>query len=508
MDAEMTTRTGVTAFCFILVACPIGAAEMFVDQTIAGKCADYSAQSRACGGGDRTAFATLPEALASLRPGDTLLLRAGEYGQIKPEVSGTPTDPIEIRGAAGEQVTVTTEGEVALWLIDRSDIRIADIDVIDVEGFGRLQNSTGIVIDNVRFSKAVASGTTGSLKFVRSTLNRVMNSSFDDGSDLLLLQDDSDRNVLTGNSFGSASHSTISIRCSSQNVIRDNDFDNPDQKAMELFDCEGVSDAPVRTDDARRNLIERNRFSGTAPAGQSHYFNAIQHGGQENIVRHNVFVRNLGGGVNYQFYGEESLFVYGNRLYNNTFYENRCYAIIGQRGSSRRFFDNRVTNNLLYRNSDCHGRGGRQVSIENGKQVILLENAEPKDDPGFADASAGNFNLRPESSQIDAGSFVAKASQSGTGTELAVDDAKWFYDGFRIDGEAGDHIRIEGQSAAVPVTAIDYESNTLTLASSASWRRGDGVHPAFAGDAPDMGAFEHAAPQPAAEHGDGPEPDQ
>ena len=62
---------------------------------------------------------------------------------------------------------------------------------------------------------------------------------------------------------------------------------------------EGVSDAPVRLDDARRNLIEFNRFLGTAPAGRNHKYNAIQHGGQQNIVRYNLFRDNLGGGVNY-----------------------------------------------------------------------------------------------------------------------------------------------------------------------------------------------------------------
>ena len=490
---NMIVRLSVAAVFIGVFAHAAPSAELFVDGTIAADCADYSPESRSCGDGESKAFPTPGRAMSILRPGDTLFFRSGSYGQLKPEVSGTPADPIEIRAASGEQVTITTDGEVALWLIDRSDVRIADFAVTDVEGFGRLENSTRIVIDNVRFDNAAASGTTGSLKLVRSTLNRVLNSSFDNGSDLLVLQDDSDRNVLSGNTFGRASHSLISIRCSSQNVIRNNDFRNPDQKAMEIYDCEGVSDAPVRLDDARRNVVELNRFSGTAPAGQSHYFNAIQHGGQESIVRHNVFTGNLGGGVNYQFYGDESLFVYGNRLYNNTFYDNRCYAIIGQSGASKRFSDNRVTNNLLYQNTDCRG-GSRQVSLKNGRQVVLQNNAEVRSDPGFVDAVGGDLKLLAGSSQIDSGSFVAKAATTGSGTTLPVDDANWFYDGFDIAGEAGDLIQIEGQSVAIRVLEIDYATDTLTLASSANWRRGDGVHLAFVGEAPDMGAFEYAAP--------------
>lgn len=484
-----TPRGRVSIAAAIIAACfdVASSAELFVDPGIAATCDDYARSSRACGDGGAKAFPSIVPALGSLEPGDVLYLRAGRYGQLKVETSGTPSAPIEIRGTPGEEVTITG-GEVALWLIDRSDVLIANLSIADVEGFGRLENSTRIVIENVTFAGAAASGTTGALKLVRSPMNRIVGSRFDDGSDLLLLQDDSDRNVLSGNTFGRAGHSLISIRCSSHNVIRDNVFDNPDQKALEIFDCEGVSDAPVRLDDTKRNLVEFNHFRGTAAAGQSHYFNAIQHGGQWNIVRYNLFTGNLGGGVNYQYYGNESLFVYGNRLYNNTFYENRCYAIIGQSGSSREFFDNRATNNLMYANSGCEGGRG-QVSIKSGRQVILKGNAEVDNDPGFEDAPAGDFRLRPDSRQVDAGAFVARATADGAGTTLPVDDSSWFYDGFGIAGEAGDLIMIEGQATPVRIVAVDEENDILQLADPMRWRRGDGVHPAFTGKRPDNGAF-------------------
>ena len=143
-----------------------------------------------------------------------------------------------------------------------------------------------------------------------------------------------------------------------------------------------LCDAPVRLDDTKRNLLEKNRFYGTPPARRDYYFNAIQHGGQKNIVRNNAFTNNRGGGVNYQYYADESIFVYGNRLYNNTFYENDCYAIIGQSGRRNRFYDNRVVNNLLFRNRDCDG-GSRQTSIRDRGAVILSNNGQTKKDPGF-----------------------------------------------------------------------------------------------------------------------------
>ena len=466
------------------------AATRYVDTTLSGTCAaSYDPATRACSGGSATAYASLGAGLAAVAPGDTLMLRGGTYGQLEVQNSGSAAQPIVIEPYNGEAVTINAGSSVALWIIGKSDVTLRNFDVVNSEGFGRLEDSTRITIDGIDFRTAGASGTTGALKFVRSTYSRVTNSSFDEGSDLLLLQDDSDFNVLEGNTFGGAGHSLISIRCASNNVIRDNEFDNPFQKAMELFDCEGVSDAPVRFDDARRNVIERNRFYGTAASGQDNDYNAIQHGGQNTIVRYNAFAGNLGGGVNYQYYSDESEFVYGNRLYNNTFYGNECYAIIGQTGTASQFYDNRVMNNLLYQNTNCSG-GGAQVRIEDSSSVILSGNLLATSNPGFVNAAGRDFNLADTSPAIDAGAFATSTVQAGSGTSLIVADAGYFYDGFGIPGESGDVIRLEGGSETAHIVAIDYATNTLTLDHSLSWGAGVGVHVNYAGAAPDEGAFE------------------
>ncbi len=476
---------------FLVLAANSAADDYYVDPDIRFPCNDYAPVSRECGSGDEAAFPELAAALSRLAPGDTLYLRGGTYGQVSVPVSGVPAQPIVIRSYPGEKATISGP-QVGLWVIGRSDIVLSDLDVVDVEGFGRIEGSTRITVDNVRFKNAAASGTTGSLKFVRSSFNVVRNSRFENGSDLLLLQDDSDRNILINNEFLSAHHSLISIRCSSWNVIRDNDFNNPRQKAMEILDCEGISDAPVRLDDTRGNLIERNRFLGTAPSGQSNDYNAIQHGGQNSIVRHNVFTGNRGGGVNYQFYSDESLFVYNNRLYNNTFYDNACHAIIGQAGRGTRFHGNRVTNNLLYRNTGC--RGGRaQTSIANGGQVILRHNTLATSDPGFIDADGGDFRLRADSEQIDDGEFVGRVAASGQGTVIPLDDASMFFDGYGIPSEQGDEVQLESDDMALRVSAIDYSNNTITVHAPVEFRKGQGVHLTFSGSGPDVGAFEYHA---------------
>jgi hypothetical protein len=462
---------------------------LFVDLTLPSACTNYDSATRNCGNGNGRAFNNLDAGLGATVAGDTLFLRSGTYGQLVVQNSGTTGNPIVVEAFSGEVAAIRDSGDVGLWVVGKSNVTIRNLVVTRVLGFGRLQDSTRIAIDGVQFSDITGSGTTGSLKFVRTTESVVSNSSFEGGSDLLLLQDDSNRNIIQTSVFGRAAHSLISIRCSSNNVIRRNEFDNPDQKSMEVYDCEGISDAPVRLDDSSRNLIELNRFYGTAPSSEPHRYNAIQHGGQWTIVRHNVFADNLGGGVNYQYYSDESLYVYGNRLYNNTFYNNRCFAIIGQNGPSNRFYDNRVKNNLLYLNSSCSGGGG-QVSIENSSLVILSGNSQVNSDPGFVSASTQNFELVEDSQQIDAGEFVTTAIGSESGVVLTVADASWFYDGFNISGESGDDIRIENTTASARIVSVDYASNTIHLGSALDWNNGDGVHVIYNGSAPDVGAFE------------------
>jgi hypothetical protein len=474
---------------FVLFGIPCFADTMYVDKSAGFDCRDYDPVSRSCGSGNSIEFSTLDGGLDAARAGDVLYLRAGSYGQLDIRHSGLGDNPVTISGFAGETVVIDASGAVGIRVIDKSDVHIRNLTVSNVQGFGRIENSSGIVIDSVVFRNALASGTTGALKFVRSTRNRVLGSSFENGSDLLILQDDSNENVIQDNTFGRASHSLISVRCSSRNIIRENEFNNPDQKAVELYDCEGVSDAPVRLDNAKQNLVEKNRFYGTAASDRNYRFNAIQHGGQQTIVRFNVFTENLGGGSNYQHYSDESLHVYENRLYHNTFFNNRCHAIIGSDTTSGSFYDNRVVNNLLYRNTDCSG-GNEQTDIRNPSLVILINNSVVDSDPGFVSTETKDFQLTTNSAQIDAGVFLAAATSTGNGRVIDVDEAGWFSDGFGIPGELGDVIQIEGGSSTARIASIDYESNVLTLVSALAWIEGDGVHLKFEGVAPDVGAFE------------------
>ena len=429
--------------------------------------------------------------LAAAKPGDVILLRGGTYSQIALTSSGAKANRITVRTYPGEVAIVGNSGNgIGLTMDKKSYITVDGLAIKNVEGFGHIYDSDNIIIQNCSFSGSMSSGTTGSLKFVRSRFCKVLNSSFSDGgSDMLILQDASDRNVIEGNTFDTAKHSLVSIRCSEYNVVRNCRFGNPKQKAVEIYDCEGMSDAPVRLNSTKRNVFEGNAFTATAASSSDYKYNAIQHGGQFSIVRNNVFMNCLGGGVNYQYYSDESLYVFGNRLYNNTFYGNRCYAVVGNSASSSQYYDNRMTNNLLYRNGNCSGSGD-QMRIANTSLVVPSNNVLATQAPGLANENGNDFRLSGGSPCVDAGVFATKARSDGSGAVLSVDDAGYFYDGYGIEGEAGDLIQLEGEGGPARIVSIDYGTNTVTIDRVFSWKKGQGVHLAYAGKKPDVGAFE------------------
>jgi hypothetical protein len=463
---------------------------VYVDGTIGpASCVNYSVATRACGSGTATAYKTIASAGAASTAGMAILIRGGAYREsLVPPSSGTQAQPIVFRRFGTEAPSITGV-EIGITLTGRAFVEIDGLTVTDVAGWVRLQDSANITIRNSTFQRATATGTTGGVKLVRSTFNRILDNVIQDGNDNVELVDASDHNLVQGNTLSTGRHSLMTVRCSNQNIFRGNTFDNPSQKALEIYDCEGVgSDSPIRYDATKHNVFEDNAVTKTRSSVKNNDYNAIQHGAQYTIVRRNVFRNNDGGGVNYQEYANESRYVSRNRMYNNTFYANRCNAIIGDNGTAN-YFDNRVTNNLLYKNVDCSG-AAVQTSIPDTSAVILTHNAVETADPGFVNEAANDFHLAPASREIDAGAALTATTGAGSGTRLPVQDAAYFTNGNGIAGELGDTIQFLGRSTVARIVDVDYAGNVLVLDRSLTWSAGEGVALQYSGNAPDMGAFE------------------
>lgn len=507
----------------------VGAAMLYVDGMIGvSQCAQYDPTTRSCGSGSATAYATLSGAVAVTQPGDTVLIRQGAFDeQLVPQNSGTAGAPITFRSYLSETVTLSGDFYPGAILLDSVNyIIIEGLTVADsrwLEATGAQHN----VIRNNTFLRTPATGTTGNVRFVSSDHNRIEGNVLDTGNDNLLLID-SDYNLVQGNVIREGRHSIFGIRCGNYNLLRDNYFSNTIQKIGEVYDCgEDTSVVPHAFNAAHHNVIEHNVFADADSYYSTSGGNGIQYAGQDGIIRRNVFYHtNVGLGM--QVYGDEALYNHNNRVAHNVFYDNDC-AGIAVRGDN---VGNVYKNNILFANKgvggasgDCFGDGPAQILYRDpmegfyfernnlfntvaGEAVIQEEfgdgntlatfeatypalfSANLEVEPGFNDAGGYDFTLKHNSLMINAGTFLAHAVSAGSGTALAVDDARYFHDGFGIAGVTGDLIQLEGQTGTAVVAGVDYDANVLTLSRSLSWEAGQGVSLAYAGDAPDLGAYE------------------
>lgn len=117
-------------------------------------------------------------------------------------------------------------------------------------------------------------------------------------------------------------------------------------------------------------------------------------------------------------------------------------------------------------------------------------------DPGVAaDPTDGSFDfhLQDDSPAVDAGEDLTTTTATNSGTSVTVADARYFHAGY--DGLIeGDEIMVGTDQ--VQVTAVDYDTNTLTIDQSISWSSGEAVNLVYYGNGPDIGAFESGSPSP------------
>lgn len=127
------------------------------------------------------------------------------------------------------------------------------------------------------------------------------------------------------------------------------------------------------------------------------------------------------------------------------------------------------------------------ISDDNHSLVVTPEFVNVPSKP-FGDHTQYDFSLQSNSPAIDAGGYVTSAINDGSGTQIQVADARFFYDGYGVT--QGDIVQFEGQSETAIITAVDYANNILTVDNTLTWTSGLGLSLAYNGTSPDIGAIE------------------
>jgi parallel beta-helix repeat protein len=503
---------------------------LYVDNKISSSSStQYNPATRSTSGGTARVYKTLAGAAAVAMPGETVLIRGGSFTEkLVPGRSGTTGQYITYKNYNGETVTITGTSLVpAIDISNRSYIVIEGLNIDNVQRWLYAISTSNSILRNNHFSRttdAYNSSKTG-LFFQEATYNKILNNTIESSTQDSLALIKSDRNLIEGNTFTKAVHTLWTIKGGNYNVLRNNYFSNPDQKIGEVYDMDAVGDNHQFTGVkcTHYNLIEGNTFAQTLYADRPHRYNGIQYGGQNGIIRKNVFYNNAGCGLGLQIYSPESLYNLDNRVFNNVFYNNNFGGVYISAGSAANLSGNIFKNNIHYKNYGVTGPqtqllfysasgfvyennnmlyslGGEKV-INFNSQLKTLNEAQSTwpglfksnigIDPGFVDATNHDFRLRADSPMVNKATYLTRTVGASSGTTIKVQDVGYFYDGFNIPGERGDFIQLEGQTASACIVKIDYVNKTLTLDTPMTWTDGQGVSFRYTSSAPDMGAFEY-----------------
>ncbi|WP_100010048.1 FIMAH domain-containing protein [Lentibacillus sediminis] len=477
--------------------------------------------------------------------GDTVVFLPGTYeGILQPENSGTEDAPIiykaEEPGTARLAGLSTDDYHHAVTILGKEYIEIngLHIEPQNLE-FGRWltinsTNSTGnnctadtdpgsdsqnIKVKNLVMEKAFGLGRGGAgipvviknasqIEFKDNILRQFQ------GGDMMWFAC-TDRVVLEGNSISHAGHSPTAFsplfqfKSNNYTVVRGNVFHGSWGRPFEAFGDPNM---------LFENNIITHAYHGGMSAGPEAKLMM-----EDSIFRFNKVYRNFGSPINIHYYNEGADSK-GTRIYNNVFddnytdavniagvvedytFKNNIFSNNDLEGGNRQILFDGDASHFQFHNNAFWAQGAEGI-LDNGTGKALSledvqsngwkqENGNQFSDninigPGFVDAENHNYGLTSDSPLIDAGDSLTVAASSGSGDVVEVEDTKYFYDGYGIEGEVGDLIAVGSASQQARVIDIDHENSTLTLDQSVSWEAGDPVSLAWSGAAPDMGVFEY-----------------
>ena len=543
---------------------------------------------------------TLTKANETLRPGDTVLIRAGVYNDvIAPKRSGEPGQRITYTRYGNEQVVVQgTPAASAIVTINRSYIVVDGLEIryghnnngprwrrqrwawVSING----ENATHNEIRNLRmvrdgdpttlyrdgyFDRAIAISRakhnliTGN--YIRglnqgihinqaAQYNRILNNH---------ITETSQSAIVVGSSSGVMQGNLIEGNVLERSGIEDGIQFMPDYQAVNLPSDISNFGTVVRNNIIRYNaenaidlkgaayvVIEGNIIYGSIGSSNGglngwnrNALAAISRGKDTSvsdiIVRRNILYDNANGVRVYDRYK-----VYNNTiLFNNRDYEgsesaweprgSANFAGIAERdkGTARLGIKNNIVGghrnageivvrvsgssdldidyNLYFHPDhlqflDFRTTGNMQAYafdewltfLANHRGVIgNEENSLVVSDPrltygqGFpaGELDPRDFDPLPDSPVVNRGGPLTFAMSAGSGREIQVEDAGYFFDGYGI--VSADWIRV-GDNPPARIVAIDYARDRITLDRALDWAKDDWVTLPYNGDAPDIGARE------------------
>ena len=468
---------------------------------------------------------SLSKANSDLAPGDIAILLDGVYStSIAPENSGMAGMIITYKAANSRKAVLTGEAPILIEYL--SYITIEGIKAENCYRWITGNGSGHITINDCYFRNAKSFE---SAKFRQSKGHiRITNSHFEDGNDSLHIRESS-HHYIAGNTFIKDGHTLFILMGVTNTVTENNTFYNAAQKCMEVFALRKAM--PPNQVISEYNLIQNNRFYSGNNSG-------IQYAGNSSIIRRNVF-DNSKVGMNFASYGgtdpgddPEAWWDAHNRFYNNTIYD--CKTAVNTATLNRilppvrtgKYEDNLCINNLiaggtdikqividwdalapqfkLFNNNIDSGSLGEKVifwldanlekpPLTRNLTIAEIEAAFPDNyarntnfEAGMVDPEKDDFNLKPTSKCIDAGSALTKTTDAGKGTVVTVADALFFTDGYGLVDP--DVIRIGEHKATI--ASVDYQANKITLAEPIEWQVDTPVFTDYQGKGPDLGAFE------------------
>jgi hypothetical protein len=292
------------------------------------------------------------------------------------------------------------------------------------------------------------------------------------------------------------------------NIIRNNylhDFRNSDfpdgsgdAAHVDIWQPYGVPGAL-----SDHNVFEYNWASDNRE--RNSHFNQIRDetrprsGEKQFVIRGNVALRM--GSYACQFGAIDHVYFYNNTLVDLCCSQpdaRKAWTTIGfNKEGDDPSIGNYVINNIFY--AVCRPKGGRIIGVGEGCRAEMSHNACEKSgmhpsctvtsDIRFVDLAQDVLHLDRSSRALKAGRpMTVVASPAGNGRSFTVKDAGFFIDGFFIT--TGDLIRV-GKQTPVIISKVDYDTHTITVGSSISWKQGDSVVLGYQDANPDMGAYEY-----------------